>query len=138
MGGYNVSYTEEQKFAIMVLCYAAYTMDGKGDQSFLGNIILESITEYLDIRNNYSDKYIAEYLSNSPDKIIYPLLDLTDEQKDFLLVILNLVTVGDNIGNKTAYVLGICDIIGIKEKEFNNKLEKLNLLMKKALQDFVW
>ncbi|MHC1774287.1 MAG: hypothetical protein AB9834_02620 [Lentimicrobium sp.] len=89
LGGYNVNYTKEQKIAIFLSVMAAYTLNEGNKLSLEENFIMESISEYLESTKLGSDNSITEFLSKGQDHIVTTLKDLSDEQKDFYIVILS-------------------------------------------------
>ena len=63
--------------------------------------------------------------------MVLTLKDLTVGQKEFYILILTIISsVGRNVSDKTNYAIDMCHKIGITEEEFQNKIKKVNLLMK--------
>lgn len=131
LGGYDVSYSKKQKIAIYICVISAYSLNEGHKLSSEEFFIQESISEYLGISKLDSNDYIKEFTSKGLDQLVFTLKDLNNEQKDFYIVILNLISsVGGNVSLKTDYAIGMCQRIGISEESFYNKMTEVNLIMK--------
>ena len=133
LGGYNITYSKEQKIAIFLSVMAASTFNKDIKLSLEETYIFDSISEYLDTKELGSDDSTTEFLSKGQDNITFTLNNLNNEQKDFYIVILNLVTsLGGNIEKKTNYAYGICAKIGVNIDKFNNTLKEINKIIKRT------
>lgn len=136
LGGYNVSYTKDQKFAILALIFSLLLRtNGNNSNDNQEEMTLELISEYFGYHDLLSNSAFLKFVKKNfdePDHVINIVQQLNYDQKEFFITILLLIAgYGGFRDLKMANAIQLALSIGISENEFQKKVKNITLVLKK-------